>query len=1189
MLLKSLDIQGFKSFPDRTHIAFNSGVTVIVGPNGSGKSNISDAIRWVLGEQSTKALRGGKMEDVIFSGAGDRRAMAAAEVSLTIDNSSGFLKSEYNEVTVTRKYYRSGESEFFINRKAARLRDIHELFMDTGLGRDGYSMISQGKIDEILSVKSEQRREIFDEATGISKYRYRREEAEHRLADADANLMRIQDMIGDMSARLEPMRAEAEREQKYIDLQTQLKTLEVSLIMQSLDGIGERLAHARENVKAFSGDLEKSRAESARLDAQAEGLIRQTAENQRLLETLRDELRTLERAAAQKSEEIAVSRTQAEHIAADLARMEQESAESTAGDADVDIQLDAHRTAISDAQRQADLETGHIAVLTESAEQLKIRRGNAQLRRDAQTESESVQKSQILEMSGKLETSKSLKEELKQQLAALSQDAREREEALKREQTVQQELDAALGAAQEKVRGLENVQAGFRLKLDTRRRRLEESSRAFTQEKLDTAALESRLAMLRELEKDYEGFNRAVRVVMRESGTGGLRGIHGPVSALMKLEEAYIPAAETALGGAMQYIVVDSEADARSAIGLLKNRDSGRATFLPLTAIRPNLLSERGLEAQRGFIGILSELVQCQACYRPVFENLLGRTVLADNLDNAIALAKSYRHRFRIVTLDGQIINAGGSMTGGSLNRSSGILSRANEIEKLSATIPPRKQKLSALEAQTEVLQRETQALEYQLTQAQEELQAAQQEAVRLAAQRAAHATILENLLSGDGERASRAQTLQRRIEGLEAEQGQLTDSIARENETLTALLRTREELEKETQALEEKAAEAEADLLRARMHVSALEAQIHAETAAVAALVQSQQQAGARAARRAQQMDDARRQHAACLAQMEQQESQRVQLQAQCGEKSEAIRREVETQHKYEHQRIGIERLAQEENRRCLELERQSIRAQAECEAIENEEAALDTRLWDNYELTRSQAKPLARPVENRSEAERELEKYKRAVRALGSIYPGAIQEYQSLCQRHEFMSGQKQDAEVSKKEILDIIQDINSRMREIFMEQFAVIARSFTEIFKRIFGGGTAKIELSDPGDVLQSGIDIMVQPPGKQLKVLTLLSGGERALAAIALYFAIMTVRPAPFCVLDEIESALDEANVRLFGRYLREMSDRVQFIVISHRRGTMEAADMLYGVAMPRQGISRILALNVAEAEKEYVKD
>ncbi len=1189
MLLKSLDIQGFKSFPDRTHIAFNPGVTVIVGPNGSGKSNISDAIRWVLGEQSTKALRGGKMEDVIFSGAADRRAMAAAEVSLTIDNTSGFLKSEYNEVTVTRKYYRSGESEFFVNRKSVRLRDIHELFMDTGLGRDGYSMISQGKIDEILSVKSEQRREIFDEATGISKYRYRREEAQRRLADADANLMRIQEMIGDMSVRLEPMRVEAQREQQYNDLQAQLKTLDVSLTVQALAGIGDRLAKAKATVEAFGRDLDKSRAESARLDQMAEGLIRQTAENQRLLETLRDALRTLEREAAQKSEEIAVCRAQTEHLTADIKRMEQENAESSAGDADVDAQLAAHKTALSDAQHQAELEAEHISVLLKNTRQMQTQHNDVRARYLAQMESESAQKSQILETSGKLETSNSLKTELVQQLDALSKDAQDREAVLAQERETQQKLDTAFDAAQEHVRDLENIRAGFQMKVDARRQRLDELSRTAAQEKLETAALENRLTMLRELEKDYEGFNRAVRIVMRESASGGLRGIHGPVSALMKLEEAYIPAAETALGGAMQYIVVDAETDARAAIGLLKNRDGGRATFLPLSTIRPNLLSERDLEMQCGFIGVLAELVQCRECYRPIFENLLGRTVLVDHLDNAIVLARNFRHRFRVVTLDGQVINAGGSMTGGSLNRSSGILSRANEIKKLSALLPEKQQKLSAMQTQIEQMQREVEGLEYRFSQTRQEFQENQEEMLRLSAQCTAHRTILENLLSGEEDRSARVEALRLRIKGLETEQETLSKALEQGNAELAVCTRTREKMEQEMTVIDQRVSEAEAELLQARMHLSTLEAQVHAQNATVAALQQSRQQASMRTSRLVQQIEDARRKHHDCMLQIQQQESQREQIQMQCEEKSEAIRREVETQHAYEVKRIEIERLAQEENRRCLDLERQSIRAQAECEAIENEEAVLDTRLWDSYELTRSQAKTIAQPVENRAEAQRELDRLKREVRALGSIYPGAIQEYKNLLQRHTFMDGQKKDAEVSRNEILEIIQDINCRMREIFTQQFAVISRNFTEIFKRIFGGGTAKIALSDPDDVLQSGIDIMVQPPGKQLKVLTLLSGGERALAAIALYFAIMTVRPAPFCVLDEIESALDEANVRLFGRYLQEMSDKVQFIVISHRRGTMEAADMLYGVAMPRQGISRILALNVAEAEKEYIKD
>ncbi len=1189
MLLKSLEIQGFKSFPDRTRIVFNPGVTVIVGPNGSGKSNISDAIRWVLGEQSTKALRGGRMEDVIFSGAGTRRAMAAAEVSLTIDNASGFLKSEYNEVTVTRKFYRSGESEFFINRKSARLKDIHELFMDTGLGRDGYSMISQGKIDEILSVKSEQRREIFDEATGISKYRYRREEAEKRLADADANLTRINELIEDMAARIEPLRIEAEREEKYLGLQDKSKALDISLVMLALSGIGERLEQAKKTVQAFSDDLEHSRAESEKLDAQAEALIRETAENQRTLEALRDELRALEHEAAQIGEDIAVKRTQSEHIAQDIERMQRESEESSAGGADAQSQLAAHRQTLADREAMAALTRDQIESLTAQTAETAGRRLAKREELDRWTARMQARSAGNLETSGKIETSKQVKAELSVQLEALTEDERLREQRLAQALETQTQLHAACEAAQAQTESLNNILSGYRLKLDSRRRRMEAGQNKLAEEKQEAAGLENRLSMLRELARDYEGFNRAVRTVMREHENGGLRGIHGPISALMKLPEEYIPAAETALGQAMQNIVVSEETDAQRAIGLLKSRDAGRATFLPLSTIRPNLLSEKNVDRERGYIGILSELITCKDIYRPIFQNLLGRTVLCDNLDNAVVIARNFRHRFRLVTLDGQVVNAGGSMTGGSLNRSTGILSRANEIEKLEKTLPGLQEKLREHGAVMENLTRETQALSYQVEQAQEELRTAQEEAVRAAAALEAHEAIVQNLSSGGEEREAREKALKERISALEGELSALGEALAQGEEALKKLEAEAQDIQAQEKQLEEQEKQTEEKLLEARMRLSALDAQKHAEEASIAALEQTRAQEKQRAERRESELAQAQKAYGESLADVDALTEAREKILASCTERSEKIKAEVDVQHEFERRRIETERLAQEENRRMLDLERRMIRAQADLEAVENEEETLDGRLWDNYELSRSQAAALAEPVENRAEAERELERIKRQIRSLGTIYPGSMREYQALCQRYEFMDGQKKDAELSRNEILEIIRDINVRMKEIFTEQFAIIAESFSRVFAQIFGGGTAKLALSDPADILGSGVDIMVQPPGKQLKVLTLLSGGERALSAIALYFAIMSVRPAPFCVLDEIESALDEANVRLFARYLREMSDKIQFIAISHRRGTMEAADMLYGVAMPQQGISRILALNVAEAEKEYIKD
>ena len=1189
MVLKCLDIQGFKSFPDRTHIEFNRGITAVVGPNGSGKSNISDAIRWVLGEQSSKTLRGSKMEDVVFAGAGNRRAMGSAEVSLTFDNTDGGLRTDYNEVTVTRRYYRSGESEFFINRKLVRLRDIHELFMDTGLGRDGYSIIGQGKIDEILSVKSEERREVFDEAAGISKYRYRREEAQRRLSDAQENLTRIGDIISELESRLGPLEKEAEKERRYNALRGELRGLEVSMIMLTLDGMNERLGAAQRAVETLTADLETSHVRADELSARADELMRETAGLQHDMEELRAAARQSELEASRAESDIALLSAELEHNARDRERIGREREDFEGRQRETAEKIAAaertyqERLAAEEDERRlaSEIEAARGALRQESeslaAKRLALEQRDNALRTRA---GEAMQQVSAAQASA---------DELRRQLGVLSGDEPERTAALLKARAALSEGEACLAEKAEQIPALENVVIGFRLKKESRARRVEQLTARIQSATIALADVRNRVKMLRELEREYEGFNKAVRLVMRERASGGLRGIHGPVSTLMRVDDRYVAATETALGAAMQNIVTDSEETARRAIGLLKSRDAGRATFLPLTSVRGGRLSERGLEEQPGFLGILSDIIEYDERYRPIFQNLLGRTVLVETIDDAIAVARAYAHRFRIVTLDGQVMNAGGSMTGGSLNRSAGILSRANELAKLTASLSGMEQKLADEQAAFEEANRENSALVYQLELAETELRAAQSDHARLSAELEHMRTICANLSSDMDERESRRADMAARIASAEAQRSaaqERYDALMRECGALSGETAGVSDAQNECAA---RIAEADERMAQCRERITRIAAEGRASRDQAAELRAALASAAADAGRRAAELTALDTRDAQCRTQIE---ALRLALETskkQGTEQAASLEGYAARRAELERLRTENDRAIRDENNRMLSLEREKLRAESNLQSIENEQQTLIARLWDNYELTRTTAREFCITIENKTESAARIDTLKRQIRAIGNVYPGAEAEFAAVSERYAFMTAQRDDAELSKREIEDIISDIGGRMTELFREQFGIIASEFSRTFTEIFGGGSARVELSDPKDILGSGIEILVQPPGKTLKVLSLLSGGERALAAISLYFAILKVRPAPFCVLDEIESALDEVNVRRFAKYLRKLTGGTQFIVISHRRGTMEEADMLYGVSMPQQGVSRLLALNISEAERDFIKD
>ncbi len=1001
MYLKAIEIQGFKSFPDKTRLTFEKNITAIVGPNGSGKSNIADAILWVMGEQRTKALRGSRMEDVIFGGTEKRGALGFAQVSLVIDNSARIFDSDSSEIMLTRRYYRSGESEYYINRESVRLKDLNSLLMDTGLGRDGYSIIGQGRIAEIVSTRSTDRREVFEEAAGISRYRYRKEEAERKLQRTEENLLRINDKIEELELQLDPLKKQAETARRYLVLRDELRLREISLWMENLDRLRGQTESVRLEQEQVQRNLEQAKAELEALYASSGGLTERMHRKDVESEQARERLSAQEAAIAQCEAAAAVLRSQIQNGEEGLERLRQDFAQQE------------NRA----AQVRAGLEEGRTRL---------------------------------------------------------------------------EEIGRALKDLEEKSGRSENVIQGCRMKLASREALFNQLTERAADLAVEGRSMDARVQLLSAMEKEYEGYSKAVRTVMREKSRGSLKGIHAPAANLVRAEENCALAIETALGAAGQHIVVDSQEDGRRAIELLKRQDAGRATFLPLDTIRGSVLDQREIRGP-GLVGVAFHLVRFEEKYREIFANLLGRTVVTETLADAVKLSAANGNRLRIVTLDGQLINPGGSMTGGSAAKGSGILSRANELEKLKQQRQRLAEEEKTCAARLEEGRANLGRLRAQLEQA------------------------LEKQAELKNERASR-----------EAEAGAIRGSAAQLEQLLESLTGDEE----------------------------------------------SRQAA----------FDQARRQIEVFEGQLTEKEEQ---LQA-LRQKAEEIRREIDqigrSKLELEGRRTKAEKDAQARNSQLLELERQAARVEQRRLSAQMEEKQLLDKLWDSYELSHSEAQALRQPVENPQKAARTIAELRREIGALGTPNLGAIEEHERVSTRYGFLTGQRDDVEKAKGELNGIIAELTGEMKEIFVQRFQEIDRCFRQTFLELFGGGKAALVLEDENDVLQCGIEIKVQPPGKALSTISLLSGGEMAFVAIALYFAILKVRPTPFCVMDEIEAALDEANVARYAAYMRRMADKTQFLVITHRRGTMEEADMLYGVTMQEKGVSTVLELDLEAAQK-----
>ena len=1186
MYLKSLEVQGFKSFPDKTLIRFGDDITAIVGPNGSGKSNISDAILWVMGEQSTKTLRGAKMEDVIFGGTQKRPAVGFAEATLTLDNTDRALAYDADEVMVTRRYYRSGDSEFYINKQSSRLKDIHEMFMDTGLGKEGYSNIGQGRIDEILSLKSADRREIFEEAAGISKYRHRKEETERKLEKTEDNLMRIGDKVSELELQLEPLKVQSEKAKKYLELKDELQGVEVAVWLDTLDKLSAAAKKAEEDYASASFVLQQAHDDLDRLYAQSTELAEVLRRRDGELETVRVKVNMLESTHQQLDGQMAVLRGNVDNNNSNLHRIREE----LQGDEDRSGGIVTQIRQTEDRIGQIDRDLAQKSKVLDSLQQeLTAMTASAQGITRQFLELRGRETSLAADLAGREADVRGLEDGMSQTGERISQLKEDLSAGQGREKAAAADLEScrkALRKAQEDVSAANNMISGYALRQSTRQKRRDELSGQIRDLNSQLDSVTAKARVFRAMERDLEGYQKSVRLVMQEAQRGKLMNVHGPVSRLIRTEDGYTMAIEIALGGAMQQIVVGNENDGKAAIAFLKRTGGGRATFLPMSTVQGRTLQENGLEGCRGFVGIASQLVKCEERYRGIIENLLGRIVIVNDIDAAIAMANKYRNRFKIVTLDGQVMNPGGSMTGGSTNKEAGILSRANELEKLSAREKELQQKKLVAEAELTEAQRALDQVVYELETASEQLRSAEDACLRLQGQEKQHEILLQAILDAEssaqrelGALESRQSADRERLAAQKAKISVYSQQLAQTRQSIASLEGTQSDAANATaqitgQMTDLKTEEAalEAERATAETHIrdlQALRTAMEGDRAKKLALIDAIESDNARLAKEIARLQEHQRDN----------DRDAVQMKKNM-EKVIADRAEAEAT------KTRSEREAQEKNKDILNMERACALLEQKKITTGMEERTIIDKLWDSYGLTPSTAVEHRGQIDSVTAGNRRISELKRKISALGTPNLGAIEEYARVNERYTYLSAQRDDVLTSKRELESIIRDITQEMTTIFVAEFEKIDHYFGQVFEEMFGGGRGQLILEDKDNPLTCGIEIRVQPPGKQVKTITLLSGGEKAFVATALYFSILKVRPTPFCLLDEIDAALDDRNVERFANYLHNLSKKTQFIVITHRRGTMEASDVLYGVTMQEQGVSKLLRLDLNQME-EYL--
>ena len=1183
MKLKALEIQGFKSFADKTRLTFDKPITCVVGPNGSGKSNISDAILWVTGEQSSKALRGGKMEDVIFGGTQKRSQMNYAEVSLILDNTDGKLPLENTEIMITRRYYRSGDSEYYINKSLCRLRDVNELLMDTGMGREGYSIIGQGRIDEILSAKSTDRRAIFEEAAGISRYRHRKEESERKLAKTEENLTRVNDKISELELQVEPLRAQAETAKKYLLLRDELRVIEISLWVDSLEKLSDELIRLKTLKVETDVQLVEAKREVEEFFAESEKFSERIHVKDIEAEEIRNEISLNDTRAAELDSLVAVLTANLESNAAEAARIENELSEQQDRDQHITEQIEERKLRISEIEKSLDDLEKKSRSINEEMEKLTESAGEAEKQFSKLLNRESMITDHINSVKNEISALASAAQEMEDRDVSAARDAMAAAERLEGIQKEADKCNEDLKKAQAEAASVENVIKGYNMRADNRRRKAADAEERYRRLEMDYQALLSRISLLTEMEKEYQGYSKAVKTVMQESSRGTLKGVHGTVGSLIKVGDKFALAIETALGGAMQNIIVTREEDGKAAINMLKRRDAGRATFEPLSR-KGSVLHENGLGDEEGFEGLAIDLVTFDEQYNGVFTSLLGRCAVVENLDDAIRISRKYGSRFRIVTLDGQVMNAGGSMTGGSATKNAGILSRSNELEALSQRKQGFEEQLREAEGKRKATLAELEESEHELSVTRERQRGVQENVLKLESDSrhyeillAAAKESIETLKSDSAALKARLDANANEIAACREKSAELENELADVQGKTAKMAEGREEIAA-------KFAEYNSKLFEIRETQASLNAEKTAETSSAEELERLRLGLAGGRDRQASYIEELKTKFDEIKDEITVRRRQSDEIAQSTARLKARIEKITEEKLEIEGERTRHNRQSQDKNNHLLNLERENSLIEQKMIASEMEEKQIIDKLWDTYELSRSEAIKQHVELENTAESKKQATELKRSISRLGNPNLGAIDEFERVNSRYTYLTEQRDDIEKAKNELTDIISDITDEMKEIFSVEFKNINAQFKETFLELFGGGRADLELEDENDILNCGIEIKVQPPGKSLKTITLLSGGEKAFVAIALYFAVLKVRPAPFVVMDEIEAALDEANVRRFSDYMRQMSEGTQMVVITHRRGTMEEADVLYGVTMQEQGVSRVLDIDLEEAER-----
>ena len=1184
MRLKELEIQGFKSFPDKTKITIGEGITGVVGPNGSGKSNISDSIRWVLGETSSKQLRGsGKMEDVIFGGTQSRGAMGFASVALTIDNSDHGLDMDADEVTIGRRYYRSGESEYSINGQNVRLKDVYELLLDTGIGRDGYAIVGQGRIAEIVGAKSAERREIFEEASGIAKYRYRKNEAERRLEAAEGNLERLRDILGELEKRVGPLKRDSEKAQQFLELSERRKSLEVTLWVDAIRRANDTVRDQQRKFEAAQADYERLSRQLDEFDEKSAALREEAQQLVLQVEQANADIRAVTEANAGSESEIAVLKNESEHSRFRIDEATGELERAGQGRQSIETEAAGHKAAIEKLHGEVAALDARVAELRAELRALEEKAAASGQRRDVIDAAIARLQDTATAAKVRAASAQSAKEAAAQRLDEAKQQAVEQENSAAAAEEEKRRAERRLKDAEEAVTRNDNIKAGLKLKLESRRRQQAEAADALQKADKERSNTSQRIHILEDLERNMDGYQQSVKAVMRAAAGRRLRGIIGPVAGILTVEKGYETAIETALGFALQNIVVEDQGCARAAIGFLKDERAGRATFLPLDTVQGSRFTGR----LTGTAEVAADLVKCDPRYQHIIDNLLGRIIVVEDLSEASTVAKNLGYRNRIVTLDGQVINAGGSFTGGSTARSVGVFSRKQELDELRTRLVKLEKKRADAEKELEARKAEVDNLTAQLSGAEAEGMNASSERLRASLE-------LDRLTAAVAQHEENTRSLAAEIEAQQAAVTQNETACAEakaaqgkaeaELNTYNAELA---ELGESTGSLTAERERITNELSENQMQRLANEKDIGLHEAALEGLQSRTGEAEARARELNAAIEAAK-------AKIEANALKIAEIERTRGENKEKIAAAEETIRTANAARMekeaAVARLGQENRALTDERERMSgemARLAERRTAAENELNDTNTKLWEEYQLTAGEAKELCVEFESLTELRRSVAEVRGKIRGLGNVNVGAIEEYKEVKERYDFLKAQVTDVEKAKSELTRMIAELCSEMEELFTTSFKQINTHFQQIFKELFGGGHARLYLSDESNVLESGIEIEVSPPGKVIKNLSALSGGEQALVAISIYFAILNVNPAPFCFLDEIEAALDDVNVARYAQYLRRMTDHTQFIVITHRRGTMEAADVLYGVTMQEDGVSKILRLDLDKVSADLI--